>query len=57
VEKTQVNRGLFQCTLRVQVLLGHSTIRMTFDVYGHLFPSADSDQVAMGQLQARLVVV
>jgi integrase len=41
---------------RVQALLGHSTIQMTFDVYGHLFPSADGDQVAMGQLQARLLV-
>ena len=40
---------------RVQALMGHSTIQMTFDVYGHLFPSADDDQVAMGQLQARLV--
>jgi len=41
---------------RVQALMGHSTIQMTFDVYGHLFPSADGDQVAMGQLQARLLV-
>jgi integrase len=41
---------------RVQSLLGHSSIQMTFDVYGHLFPSADDDQVAMGQLQARLLV-
>ena len=23
---------------RVQELLGHSTIMMTFDLYGHLFP-------------------
>jgi integrase len=41
---------------RVQSLLGHSSIQMTFDVYGHLFPSADDDQVAFGQLQARLLV-
>jgi integrase len=41
---------------RVQSLMGHSTITMTFDVYGHLFPSADDDQVAFGQLQARLLV-
>ena len=41
---------------RVQALLGHSTIQMTFDVYGHLFPSADGDQVAMSHLQARLLV-
>jgi integrase len=40
---------------RVQALMGHSTIQMTFDTYGHLFPSQDSDQEAMQQLQARLV--
>jgi integrase len=40
---------------RVQALMGHSTIQMTFDTYGHLFPSQDSDQTAMQQLQARLV--
>ena len=40
---------------RVQALMGHSTIQMTFDVYGHLFPSQESDQEAMRRLQARLV--
>jgi integrase len=40
---------------RVQALMGHSTIQMTFDTYGHLFPSEKDDQVAMRQLQARLV--
>jgi integrase len=40
---------------RIQALMGHSTIQMTFDTYGHLFPAADDDRVAMGQLQARLV--
>lgn len=28
---------------RVQVLLGHSSIQMTFDTYGHLFPSLEDD--------------
>ena len=28
---------------RVQELLGHSTINMTFDVYGHLFPNLEDD--------------
>jgi integrase len=28
---------------RVQVLLGRSSIQMTFDVYGHLFPSLEDD--------------
>ena len=40
---------------KVQVLMGHSDIGMTFNVYGHLVPSQESDQEAMRQLQARLV--
>ncbi len=40
---------------RVQALMGHSTIQMTFDTYGHLFPTPEDDQAAMRQLQARLV--
>jgi len=39
---------------RVQALMGHS-IGTTFDTYGHLFPSAEDDQAAMSQLQARLI--
>jgi integrase len=37
---------------RVQALLGHSSIQMTFDVYGHLFPSLEDDQAkfAAGEL-------
>lgn len=40
---------------RVQSLMGHSTIQMTFDTYGHLFPSEADDKAAMRQLQARLI--
>jgi len=40
---------------RVQALMGHSSIQVTFDTYGHLFPSEKDDQIAMRQLQARLV--
>ena len=40
---------------RVQALMGHSTIQMTFDTYGHLFPAPADDQAAMQQLQARLL--
>lgn len=40
---------------RVQVLMGHSVIAVTFDTYGHLFPAPEDDQEAMRQLQARLV--
>jgi len=39
----------------LQALMGHSTIQMTFDTYGHLFPAPEDDQVAMQQLQARLI--
>ena len=37
---------------RVQTLLGHNSIRMTFDVYGHLFPSLEDDHAkfAAGEL-------
>jgi integrase len=37
---------------RVQALLGHASIQMTFDVYGHLFPNAEDDQAkfAAGEL-------
>jgi len=36
---------------RVQALLGHSSITMTFDVYGHLFPQEDDhDKFAAGEL-------
>jgi integrase len=36
----------------VQALLGHSSIQMTFDVYGHLFPSLEDDHAkfAAGEL-------
>jgi integrase len=40
---------------RVQALMGHSSIQVTFDIYGHLFPAPADDQAAMRQLQARLV--
>ena len=29
---------------RVQTILGHSSIAMTFDTYGHLFPTPEDDQ-------------
>jgi integrase len=37
----------------IQVYLGHSNIRMTYDVYGHLFPKAD-DPLAEGTLFAEI---
>jgi integrase len=37
---------------RLQALIGHSSIQMTFDVYGHLFPSLEDDHAkfAAGEL-------
>lgn len=40
---------------KVQAVMGHSSIVVTFDVYGHLFPSQEDDAEAMAQLQARLL--
>ena len=39
---------------RVQRLMGHSSIQVTFDVYGHLFPAPD-ERDELRRLQARLV--
>jgi len=39
---------------RVQSLMGHSSIQVTFDTYGHLFPAPD-EQKEFERLQARLV--
>jgi integrase len=41
---------------KIQSILGHSSITMTFDRYGHLFETAADDQAAMAQMQARLLV-
>ncbi len=40
---------------RIQQLAGHSSIRVTFDVYGHLFKSEAEDQSAMSEIEARLL--
>jgi integrase len=41
----------------IQTLMGHSTIQMTFDVYGHLFADADADQRTAEDIQVRLLGV
>lgn len=38
----------------VQALMGHSSITMTMDTYGHLFPSAD-DSEALAEAERRLL--
>jgi integrase len=40
---------------RIQKLMGHATIQMTFDTYGHLFTDNDADQRAAEDIQMRLL--
>jgi integrase len=40
---------------QIQRLMGHSSIKVTFDVYGHLFADADADQKAAEAVQFRLL--
>jgi integrase len=40
---------------KVQTLMGHSSIQMTYDTYGKLFPSPEEDLEAMAQVEARLI--
>jgi integrase len=40
---------------QIQRLMGHSSIKLTFDVYGHLFSDAEADQRAAENVQARLL--
>ncbi|TCO07156.1 site-specific recombinase XerD [Camelimonas lactis] len=40
---------------RIQVLMGHSSIQMTFDVYGKLFPQDEDDAAAIKAIEDRLL--
>ena len=40
----KVDRGLELPVKIVQERLGHSTVAMTLDIYGHLFPRADDSE-------------
>jgi integrase len=40
---------------RVQAVMGHSSIQVTYDVYGHLWHDAEDDLKAMAQIEARLL--
>jgi integrase len=40
---------------RLQALLGHSSVQMTFDRYGHLFPSAEDDHEKFARGEIGLV--
>lgn len=40
---------------RIQGFMGHASIKLTFDTYGHLFKDAESDAKAIAMLEARLL--
>ena len=40
---------------RIQALMGHSSIQQTFDTYGYLLESRESDRIAMAEIEARLL--
>src|SRR4029079_3983887 len=40
---------------KLQTVMGHSSITMTFDRYGHLFEDHESDRDAMKKLEAAVV--
>jgi integrase len=40
---------------RVQEVMGHASMAMTFDLYGHLFRDPESDKEAMKRLEAAVV--
>jgi integrase len=40
---------------RVQTVMGHASMAMTFDLYGHLFDDREGDREAMKQLEAAVV--
>ena len=42
---------------RVQTLLGHSSIQMTYDRYGHLFRNPEDDQAKLDKEEADLLLV
>ena len=39
---------------KVQTIMGHASIQMTYDIYGHLFPTPGDDYKAMEGLEEKL---
>ena len=39
----------------VQEIMGHASITLTYDRYGHLFSDREGDQAAMKRLEAAIV--
>ena len=40
---------------QIQTLMGHSSIKVTFDTYGHLFADSEADQRAAEGVELRLL--
>jgi integrase len=40
---------------RIQEIMGHSSIKVTFDIYGHLFADSDADQALMAAAERQLL--
>ena len=40
---------------KVQTVMGHASIQVTFDTYGHLWKTTEDDLKAMAQIEARLL--
>lgn len=40
---------------RIQALMGHSSIQMTYDTYGYLFPEEEDDTAAVAAIEERLL--
>lgn len=40
---------------QIQTLMGHSSIKVTFDTYGHLFADSEADQRAAESVESRLL--
>lgn len=53
---SKADGGLELSPKAVQARMGHSSIQVTFDTYGHLFPAADEAQ-ALADAESRLLAV
>ena len=40
---------------KLQAIMGHSSIQVTYDIYGHLWKDAESDAKAVAQIKANLL--
>jgi integrase len=39
----------------LQTVMGHSSVTMTFDLYGHLYENVDDDREVMKKIEAAIV--